>query len=145
MRFPTRVREQILRRAGGRCEICGATMPVSQIHHRRPRGMGGSKDTASGTAANGIAIHPRCHSTVESNRELALTKGWLLLQGADPAATPVKLWDGYYLLAEDGTLTPLSPGSRIGRAVSAGTSSTASPSAPRDVEPSAPDSHGYTQ
>lgn len=77
----------------------------AQIHHRRPRGMGGTKQRESGNAANGLLLHPSCHERVERNRSAALAAGWLVPQHADPAEVPVRLWDGWALLSDDGSLT----------------------------------------
>jgi len=41
--FPKKVRAIIEARAKGICERCQFTNVGLQIHHRRPRGMGGSK------------------------------------------------------------------------------------------------------
>lgn len=136
MKFPLKVRELILRRAAGRCEICGGTMPMPQIHHRRPRGMGGSVDPACGTPANALAIHPQCHRRVEVNREDATERGWIVLQGADPARVPVRLWDGYWMLATDGSMRPSGPSNRPGRQSAAGTALTEDLSVPHDGPPS---------
>lgn len=109
MKFTKAVQEQILERAKGRCEMCGSLAMYYQIHHRRPRGMGGSKDPASGTAANALFVHPACHAQIESNREQAYEKGYLVRQGHNPAEIPVRRGVNWYLLGEDGTLTPSPP------------------------------------
>ncbi len=109
VKFTPAVQEQIRDRAKGRCEMCGALAMYHQIHHRRPRGMGGSKDPACGTAANGLFLHPGCHAKIESNREQAYERGYLVRQGHDPAQVPVKRGVNWYLLGEDGSLTPSSP------------------------------------
>ena len=105
MKFTDAVRSQIKERSKDRCEICGSIALYHQIHHRRPRGMGGSKDPACGTAANGIRVHPHCRAKIESNREQALQKGWLVKQGQDPAETPFLRYDRkWVLLKEDGSV-----------------------------------------
>lgn len=105
MRFSEATREKIKFRARLRCEVCGARVDAGQIHHRQPGGMGGSKhDEVKGSCANGLWVHPFCHDTIEMNRLYALSMGWLVKQGDDPAAAPVKLWDGWWLLAEDATM-----------------------------------------
>ena len=86
--FSKPVRELILARSKGGCEIGFFCYP-EQIHHRRPRGAGGSKARDTNQAANGLALCAACHRMVESNREQALANGWLVLQGHDPAAVPV--------------------------------------------------------
>lgn len=106
MKFTESVRELIKLRAAGRCEICGSRVLGGHIHHRQPRGMGGSrKDESKGSAANGLYIHPGCHVTVEMSRSRALDQGWLMKQGQEPTEVPVRLWDGWWLLADDGTMS----------------------------------------
>lgn len=109
MQFKPEVREIIRKRAKDRCEMCGAITAYHQIHHRRPRGMGGSKDPASGSPANGLWVHPGCHVKIESNREQAYEKGYLVRQGHDPSQIPVKIGYLWYLLNNDGTMTPANP------------------------------------
>ncbi len=105
MKFTESVRALIKLRANNRCELCGSRLLGGHIHHRQPRGMGGSRTVESkGSAANGLWIHPGCHMTIELSRARALDKGWLIKQGQDPASTPVRLWDGWWLLADDGTM-----------------------------------------
>lgn len=106
MEFSEKVRNLIRARAKDRCEVCGSLALYHQIHHRRPRGMGGSSDEACGTAANGIWVHPSCHNRIESNREQAILKGWLVPQGKNPAEVPFKKYNQWVLLLEDGTMRP---------------------------------------
>ena len=73
-------------------------MVAYQIHHRRPRGMGGSDDPLTNTSANGLHFCYGCHDGAEKHRQTALDRGWLVPQGVDPASVPVRLFDGLYLL-----------------------------------------------
>src|SRR6056300_1190773 len=75
-----------------------------QIHHRKPRGMGGTKDPASRSAANGLLVHFRCHERIERNREESYAFGWLVLQTQDSHETPVRLHHGWFLLNDDGSV-----------------------------------------
>jgi 5-methylcytosine-specific restriction protein A len=102
MKFTEKVRETIRKRADNRCEVCGSLAQYHQIHHRRPRGMGGSKDPAVGSAANGLWVHPGCHTKIESYRDQAYMKGYLVHQSHDPAKIPVKIGMFWYLLDENG-------------------------------------------
>ncbi len=86
--FPRNVRDLIFDRAGDYCEICGADRP-EQAHHRRGRGMGSTKRLDSNTASNGLGISAACHTMVESRRNLALDRGWLVRQNHSPADVPV--------------------------------------------------------
>ena len=82
----------ILTRSGGYCEILteGCTQRANQIHHRRPRGMGGTKRPESNEAANGLATCEACHRYCETQaREWARNHGFIVPQGADPASRRV--------------------------------------------------------
>jgi hypothetical protein len=115
---PTRAqRAVVLNRADGCCEICGREVmlvggrvvrPYS-IHHRRPRGMGGTSRPEINSPANllllcGDATTPGgCHTRVEANRSLAYENGWLVRASADPATVPVLLeGSDWHLLTDDG-------------------------------------------
>ena len=103
--FSKAVRDTILARAKGGCEVCFFAQP-DQIHHRRPRGAGGSKASDTNTAANALALCTECHTWIESNRVKALEVGWLVRQGHDPATVPVlRFGSDWVLLADDGTTT----------------------------------------
>ena len=113
--FPKAVRDTILARAKGGCEVCFFAQP-DQIHHRRPRGAGGSKAVDTNTASNGLAICSGCHRMVESNRKEAFTNGWLVHQGHDPASVPVlRFGSDWVLLADDGTTTTYKAGAEWAR------------------------------
>ena len=93
--IPGKLRKYIHERDEGRCQRCGRFIGSGprSVHHRRPRGMGGSKyaNTAAnllllcgtGTSAGG------CHAWVEGSRTRAEKYGFLVRQGHDPAAKPV--------------------------------------------------------
>jgi 5-methylcytosine-specific restriction protein A len=90
MRFSPKVVEKIRLRADGFCEFCGGEeTEAMQAHHRRPRGMGGSKDEATGMPSNGLWMHYECHRTVEQNREHAIATGFIVQQHRDPKTIPV--------------------------------------------------------
>jgi 5-methylcytosine-specific restriction protein A len=103
MKFSKETKEIIKNRANERCEICGSYAIAQQIHHRRPRGMGGSKDPLCGSPANGVLVHPWCHASIEQNRTQAIEKGWLVSQGHDPSFVPFKKYFAWVLLKHDGT------------------------------------------
>lgn len=107
--FTERTRDIIKERAGHACEICGLSMGLGQIHHRQPRGMGGTRLLSRSSAANGLYVHPKCHAMIESQRERAYTMGWLVRTGYEPVATRVRLSDGWFLLTDDGQRLPDSP------------------------------------
>lgn len=98
--FSPQVRDVIIERGGGMCERCGA-LPGTQAHHRRPRGMGGSKRHDTNTPANGLWACDLCHDWVERNRTEARKEGWLIRQ-ADKASETKVLRRGEWVLLDDG-------------------------------------------
>lgn len=110
------VRQQLLVRSGGLCEArtvaclaapSGGLGGVAwSVHHRKPRGMGGT------TRADVHAYHHLlavcgdgvrgCHGHIEGNREQAYRRGLLLRQGDDGAAVPVELASGRLVLLDPG-------------------------------------------
>ena len=97
--FSKAVRELVQARSGGFCEVCGVGA-VEQAHHRRPRGAGGSKAADTNNIANCLGACTQCHSMIESRREFALDRGWLVRQGHDPAEVPV-VWQGTWVQLTD--------------------------------------------
>lgn len=105
VQFTEKTKELIRDRSKGQCELCGApaVWPM-QIHHRKPRGMGGTKNPASRSPANGLYLHFRCHERIERNREEGLGYGWLVRQSGESEQEPVLLHYGWVLLNSDGTV-----------------------------------------
>ena len=64
--------------------------------------MGGSTDPVSDSPANVLRIHARCHEKIEARRQWAVSMGYLVAQGVNPATVPVKLHDGWFLLGHRG-------------------------------------------
>lgn len=78
------VHDAVVAREQGFCALCGVALNGhGQIHHRQPRGMGGSGKRRD-TLGNMIHIHASCHEIIESNRTAAYKYGWLVQRGADP-------------------------------------------------------------
>lgn len=92
-------------RSGGVCERCGGHQAVQQ-HHRRPRGMGGSRDAATNTASNLLDLCTRCHRDIEANRTDAYDHGWLVRQSETPLHTPVRYRNQLVVLDDCGGMTP---------------------------------------
>ena len=78
----------------------GRTTPIAaySIHHRQPRGMGGTDDPAANSPANLLLLcgtgTTGCHGLVETQRALAVEHGWLVPHSTDPASVPVLLFFG---------------------------------------------------
>lgn len=106
--FSDVVRARVMARSGGFCEarISGCWDEASQLHHRRARGMGGSKDPRTGGAANAAAVCLPCHDHLERHRTEARGLGWLVRQGADPAQVPVYRYRQWVLLDDQGGVSP---------------------------------------
>lgn len=108
---PTRL--LVYARAQERCERCGVYAYGGSVHHRRPRGMGGSKQPATNGPANalllcGHATSPDgCHQWVENHRADALDQGLLVLQSQTPAEIPVQTRHGLVRLDDLGNYIPL--------------------------------------
>ena len=108
-------RSLVLDRAQGGCELCGAQLHDGitwlrshSIHHRRPRGAGGSSLASTNSPANLLLLCgdgvSGCHGRVESNRTRALEAGWLVHSAADPAVVLVTVFgDVQVHLTHEGT------------------------------------------
>jgi len=91
------------------CARCGSTNQLT-THHRRARGMGGSRWPGINQPANLLTLcgsgTTGCHGFVESYRRTSRTDGLLVSQHADPAPVPVFTCRGWVLLDNDGGTTP---------------------------------------
>jgi hypothetical protein len=103
--FPPEVRDLVAQRATGCCERCHFATGDMEFHHRRPRGMGGSKADDTNTASNCLLLCASCHRDTEAQRTNSLHYGWLVRQGQDPAATPIWMNWRWMYLHDDGTTT----------------------------------------
>ena len=104
--IPASVREQVKARDGGRCCRCGAT--AESIHHRKPRGMGGTRDDRANDLRNLVSLcgsgTTGCHGRIEAHRRQAYEAGWLL-RSYDALDTPMLCPNGVLVtLDEDGSL-----------------------------------------
>jgi len=97
-------RDEVRLRANGHCERCErsiANYPAS-IHHRRPRGMGGSIPDGIDSSENCVLLcgsgTTGCHGWVEHNRAVATDQGWLVPRRdpRDPADVPVYIGGVWY-------------------------------------------------
>jgi 5-methylcytosine-specific restriction protein A len=100
--FTDKTKKTIVERQKGRCLMCGLVCRTGQFHHRKPRRMGGGIDLRVGQAANGVLLHPSCHHRIESHREWAIKRGWILAAAEWPEEVPVKAWHGWVRLVGDG-------------------------------------------
>lgn len=104
--FPVKVKRIVQDRAKGACEQCGEPGFGFQFHHRRPRGMGGSKAADTNTASNCVMVCDRCHRFIESYRHEFQQRGWLVAQGKKPSEQPIWRHKQWVLLDDYGYVTP---------------------------------------
>jgi hypothetical protein len=99
----------VMSRAGQSCERCGSKQnQFWSMHHRRPRGMGGTKRTDTNRASNILLLcgsgTTGCHGWVESHRLEAYAAGLLVHSWDLPIDVPVTLVYGTVMLDDDGGL-----------------------------------------
>lgn len=105
--------DMVWQRDNGSCARCGTGLNFAlrgtqwSLHHRRPRGMGGTKEAWVNQPANLVPLCGTgvtgCHSWVESHRQDARDLGWLVPRNAVYKAEDVALtyWDGVLYLLDD--------------------------------------------
>lgn len=106
-RMPQATIEKVKNRSVGRCERCGTDDSLRwSFHHRKPRGMGGSRDPLINSPANIILLcgsgTEGCHGWVESNRWQSYDEGLLVHRNDDPEEIPVTLRYGTVYLDDVG-------------------------------------------
>lgn len=104
--FSDETKAIIFDRADGRCEYCGETFSDMQYHHRRPRGMGGTRRADTNTAAAGLYLCGEHHRVVESHRAWALSHGFLVRQSETPSDAPILRRGVLVLLRDNGDIIP---------------------------------------
>ena len=96
---PYKTLRLVLDRAADQCERCWSLNPAD-VHHRRARGMGGTRDPEIHSPANLAVLCRDCHTWVEHNRAEATAQGWLVPRRdpRDPADVPVFVDPEWYLV-----------------------------------------------
>jgi 5-methylcytosine-specific restriction protein A len=82
-------REAVLERDGYACVMCGKGPHGLQVHHRKPRRMGGRSESGINAPSNLVTLCEADHAWAESRRAEALEMGLLLHEADDPAKVPV--------------------------------------------------------
>lgn len=109
-----KTRLQVWTRDEGRCVRCGRYVGVAyreaSIHHRRPRGMGGTQRIDTNQPQNLILLcgsgTTGCHAWVEQHRTKATLYGFLVSQWHNPADRWVHTYQGWRQLTPDGKAVP---------------------------------------
>ena len=106
-------RPEVLARANYVCELCYGPLAQMSLHHRRPRGMGGTKAPWIHDHENLLALcgsgTTGCHGYVESRRADAYEFGWLVRSGMTPHTTPFCDKRGHWWYLYKDQKLPLSP------------------------------------
>lgn len=92
---------------GAVCEVLALCQGAEAVHmhHRRPRGAGGSRREDTNLAGNSLYVCAQDHSWIELNRKKARDEfGWLISQfdSRPPSAVPVMYRGKFALLGNDG-------------------------------------------
>lgn len=106
--FSARVRGLVWERDGGCCVRCGRE--AENVHHRSPRGAGGSKAVWVSAPSNGLALcgsgTTGCHAHVETNRVEAVQYGWIVPRNRVARPVDVPVWYAsereWFMLTDDG-------------------------------------------
>jgi 5-methylcytosine-specific restriction protein A len=98
---PIAVAQLVVQRDGWACVSCGLDISGLErgrdwsIHHRIPRGMGGSRDPRLSLPSNLVVLCGSgvtgCHGGTESYREGARARGLLLWRSEEPTEVPVEI------------------------------------------------------
>jgi 5-methylcytosine-specific restriction protein A len=102
--FSPTVRSIVMERSSRWCERCGLEMG-RELHHRRPRGMGGTKRPETNQPSAALWLCPGCHRDIESQRAEAFINGWLVRQPRNPLHVPVMYRGALVYLDDLGGLT----------------------------------------
>lgn len=113
--FSKRTADRIVARDQGCCARCGRHVVTAvrgvdwAIHHRRPRGTGGTSVEWVDEAANGVVLCAACHWNVELNRTVATAQGFLVSMHGEARSEEVPIVHavlGRVRLLDDGTWVP---------------------------------------
>lgn len=66
--------------------------------------MGGGTWRGVNSPSNLLLLHPTCHVHIESEREWAVSNGYLVHDRVDPVTVPVRRWGEWVYLRPDGSV-----------------------------------------
>lgn len=85
-----KVRRLVLARDGENCLRC--LQPATDVHHRLPRGMGGTRNEyITFGVANLVSLCRECHNFIHQHPALAYETGFLVHSWDDPADIPLRV------------------------------------------------------
>ncbi|MGH8876942.1 MAG: HNH endonuclease [Stackebrandtia sp.] len=119
----------VMERDSYSCVVCG--WPVSgargyhwSVHHRQPRGMGGSTLPHISAASNLVVVCGHgtfgCHGRIERHREQSYELGYLVQRLAMPAEQPILIkgpqhpYGSLFYLTDDGRYSDDAPAKEVG-------------------------------
>lgn len=90
-KIPKANRQTVQGRAFGRCERCLRPTLSGHLHHRRPKGLGGSSAPDRHDVSNLVHLCPDCHSWAHSYPNGATENGYLIPRssGMSPLEVPI--------------------------------------------------------
>jgi len=100
-----KLREKLLERCKGYCELCGGSLGDNwALHHRKLKSRGGKDEIA-----NIVALHHKCHNlgtdSVHLNPARAKETGFMVSSWDDPVLIWILYYDGFKVyLKNDGTI-----------------------------------------
>lgn len=100
-----RTRQGVIDRDERRCRRCRA--PMAHLHHRKPRGLGGSRDPLINSPANLVCLCAGCHEWIERHRTESYDTGWLVHRRESPSDIPLLVGDYEIYLDDDFQATPV--------------------------------------
>ena len=100
-------RSLVRTRDGHQCQMCGQSIVdrPSALHHRKPKGMGGSallESPQNLIRLCGSGNADGCHGIAHGNPSFARDNGWILWRIQNPAEVPVQTFHGLAFLTPDG-------------------------------------------
>lgn len=118
--FTDDVAAQIIARDLGKCASCGRHVAHLErgtgygyaLHHRRPKGMGGSGEPWINRAANGVLLCEEHHRAVHADPQGSYAAGFLVRRGIQKAdeVSIVHAVLGLVLLTDEGGFIPVEEG-----------------------------------
>lgn len=83
------VKRVVRSRDNSRCQKCQKNLKTPDVHHRKPKQMGGSDSGTTYGLANLVSLCRNCHSWAHENPIAAMDLGLLLSQSVEPEEEPV--------------------------------------------------------